>query len=582
MNRLNISKDLSLPLDAVTQTFAILAIRGAGKTNTSVVMVEELLKNDLHVVVVDPVGVWWGLRSSADGKSAGHSIVIFGGEHGDVPLEHTGGKLVAELVVNERVSVLLDLSDFSKGKQTQFMTDFTERLYRLKARKRDPLHIVFDEADEFAPQRPQRGRERLLGAVEDIVRRGRARGIGTTLITQRSAVLNKDVLTQAEVLVVLRTLSPQDRKAIDAWIEAHGTPEKRKELMDTLATLATGKAWVWSPSWLNVFKRVQIRRRETFDSSATPSVLKREKIKAPKKFADVNLGEIRDKMASTIEKVKADDPRELKKKVGELERKLKKAEAASLRTKAKAKEVPFLTKENQGTIEKYIKEMAEQNIKLEIIKVRIQEMEGDNKYIYNHLRKYIIKETQGATHHQSPPNPKESHEIPKKSSRSEPAITGDGENMGRCERAILSVLAQHHGGRSKSQVSILSSYSIKSSGFSNALSALRTKGWLVGGRDKMQITEEGISALGPYEPLPTGQDLLEYWLSGRHLGRCEREILKVLADAYPDSLTKLGTAERSGYSIISSGFNNALSKLRTLELIYGRQRLTASDVFFHG
>lgn len=95
------------------------------------------------------------------------------------------------------------------------MTDFAERLYH---KNRQPLHLVLDEADAFAPQRPMKGQERLLGAIEDLVRRGRARGIGVTLVTQRAAVLNKDVLTQAEVLVALRTIAPQDREAINAWI----------------------------------------------------------------------------------------------------------------------------------------------------------------------------------------------------------------------------------------------------------------------------------------------------------------------------------------------------------------------------
>ncbi|MCK5606515.1 DUF853 family protein [Candidatus Pacearchaeota archaeon] len=567
MKNLQIAKNLSLPLDAVTQTFAILAIRGAGKTNTSVVMVEELLKNGLQVVVADPVGVWWGLRSSADGKSAGQPIVIFGGDHGDVPLEHTGGKLVAELVVNERVSVLLDLSGFRKGEQVRFMTDFTEHLYYLKGKNRDPLHIVFDEADEFAPQRPQKGRERLLGAIEDLVRRGRARGIGTTLITQRSAVLNKNVLTQAEVLVALRTLGPQDRKAIDAWIEAHGTPDERKELMGTLAILATGEAWVWSPGWLDVFKRVKIRRRDTFDSSATPSVMK--KIKGPKKFADVNLEEIRDMMASTIEKAKADDPRELKRRIAELERALKKAEAVG--PKVEIKEVPILTKENIATIEKYIKEIDGQNDRLHIFSVKVQEMESGNSYIRDYLCKYILKETQ------KPEPIKRALTINKRPIRSTKTNDCDA-SISKCERAILSVLAQYPHGRSRAQIAILSGYSIKSSGFSNALSALRTRGWITGGRECTQITEEGLSALGPYDPLPTGQDLLEHWL-GR-LVRCEREVLRVLADAYPGTLIKDEIAGRSNYSVNSSGFSNALSKLRTLELISGRQDIRASDVFF--
>jgi DNA helicase HerA-like ATPase len=265
---LRISREFSLPAEAVSETFAILAKRGVGKTYTAAVMVEELLKAGLRVVV-DPAVVWWGLRAAADGTGEGLPVLILGGDHGDVPLEVGAGEPIADVVVDEELSVVLDLSHFRKGEQTRFMTDFAERLYH---KNRTPLHLVLDEADAFAPQRPLKGQERLLGVVEDLVRRGRALGIGVTLVTQRAAVLNKDVLTQAEVLVALRTIAPQDRDAIDAWIRVHGTPQEREALMASLPSLPVGTAWFWSPGWLDVFTRVRIRRRETFDSSATPRV----------------------------------------------------------------------------------------------------------------------------------------------------------------------------------------------------------------------------------------------------------------------------------------------------------------------
>lgn len=42
--KLKISETLSVPVEAVTQTFADLGIRGSGKTNTGVVIAEEMLK----------------------------------------------------------------------------------------------------------------------------------------------------------------------------------------------------------------------------------------------------------------------------------------------------------------------------------------------------------------------------------------------------------------------------------------------------------------------------------------------------------------------------------------------------------
>lgn len=124
--KLNIAPNLNLPLETVTQTFAILAKRGVGKTHTAVVMTEEILKAGQQVVVCDPIGVWFGLRSSKDGKSAGLPIIILGGDHADAPLDVAGGQVIADLLIDERLSVILDLSRFRKGEQTRFMTDFSQ------------------------------------------------------------------------------------------------------------------------------------------------------------------------------------------------------------------------------------------------------------------------------------------------------------------------------------------------------------------------------------------------------------------------------------------------------------------------
>ena len=76
-------------------------------------------------------------------------MVIFGGDHADLPLAETAGELLADLVVDERVPAVLDLSTLSKSAARRFMTDFAERLFirtwrvtRLllgKASDRDPV-----------------------------------------------------------------------------------------------------------------------------------------------------------------------------------------------------------------------------------------------------------------------------------------------------------------------------------------------------------------------------------------------------------------------------------------------------------
>jgi hypothetical protein len=142
----------------------------------------------------------------------------------------------------------------------------------------------------------------------------------------------------------------------------------------------------------------------------------------------------------------------------------------------------------------------------------------------------------------------------------------------------LTVLAQFPAGRSKSQIAILTGYAARGGGFNNAISALRSRGLLNGSQSHMTITAAGSTALGSWEPLPTGQALLDYWV--RELPKAESLILRALCRVYPKEMTKAQVAAATGYEASGGGFNNALSKLRTLELVTRGAEIKASGAFF--
>jgi hypothetical protein len=48
-------------------------------------IVESPLDRGERVCIVDPTGVWFGLKLKASGKSGAYPIVVFGGEHADFP-----------------------------------------------------------------------------------------------------------------------------------------------------------------------------------------------------------------------------------------------------------------------------------------------------------------------------------------------------------------------------------------------------------------------------------------------------------------------------------------------------------------
>ena len=562
---LKLADGLKLPVDAITQTFGVLAMRGAGKSNLAAVMAEEMFEAGLPFVVVDPVGSWWGLRSAADGKRPGLAVPIFGGQHGDVPLEKTGGQVLADLVVDERASCVLDLSDMSEGDKIRFLCDFAERLYR---RNRDPLHLFLEESDDYAPQRPFREQARLLRAWENVVRRGRARGLGITMITQRSAALAKSVLTQIETLFVLRTTSPQDRKAVQAWVDFHGTAGN--EVLESLPTLRAGEAWAWSPHWLGVTKRLQVRRRWTFDSGATPKDLRARRRAAT--LADVDLGAIRERMAATIERAKAEDPRELKRRVAELELQLA-SRSTPAPTKEHRVEVPVL-KEGQ------VKRLEAAAVRAEKIAAGLQERVHDLREEAAALRQVLRQPIPGFTRPaREIPNTGRLHKIratpaaPADRFRSErqlERLPGKSQNpdlpgpIGGGLRRMLVALAQRPQGLSARQLGVRAGLSSRSGTFCTYLARARTSGWVAGDRGRLTLTEAGLAT----------------WLG--ELGGGAARMIETLASAYPRALSKQELGEASGLSSVSGTFSTYLSRLRSLELVEGRGELRASGELFEG
>ena len=539
---LHIAEDLDLPIEAVTETFAILAKRGKGKTNTAVVMTEEIIDAGHPVVVLDPVGVWWGLRSAADGRGDGLPVVILGGDHGDLPLKPEAGALIAETVVASRASFVIDLSSLSKTQARRFATDFVETLYH---RNREPLHVIVDEADAFAPQRAHADGARLLGAMEDLVRRGRARGLGVTLITQRPAVLNKDVLTQAEVLIALGMTGPRDVAAIDEWVRLHADEDDAKAVKASLPSLPVGTAWVWSPGWLDVLQKVQIRARRTFDSSATPKP--GESRPAVQRMTAVDLGALGEQIEALAAEATANDPKRLRSEVQRLERELARAKAAPV-------------------------ERVETTVEVAVLPEGLAEAVGALLGAAEQVRSLLGKggRRRPAATKVASPAPVSS---PAPSAR--PVLVGDG-GLPKAQRAILNVLAVY-GPRSKESVAVLAGYSSKSGGYRNTLSALRTAEYIDRG-DPITITDAGRDALGAVDPLPTGAALREHWKAQPAIGKAPAAILDALADAHPTALTADQVADLTDYSASSGGFRNALSRLRSLGLIHGgRDALTISE-----
>lgn len=344
---LAIASNLHLPLDAVTQTMVVYGGKGTGKTNYGSVLAEELHAVGQRFSFIDPMGVAWGLQHGATRSQPGLPVLILGGTRGDLPIEPGAAAVVADLVVDEAVSVVIDISRrangkaWSKGEKIRFVHDYCVRIYERQVESRRPFMQIIDEAARYAPQQlisRDIDTAKCLGAIEMLVEEGRNLGIGVTLLTQRSARLSKSVAELAEVMVAFRVVGPNSIGAVVDWLGEHIEKSEHKAVVAKVRSLPRGDALVVSPGWLGFEDVAHIRARRTFDSSATPksgSVLR-----APGQATKPDLAKYRERLSEVVAKAIADDPKELKKRIAALEHALQSEQARRVpQSMAEVKEV---------------------------------------------------------------------------------------------------------------------------------------------------------------------------------------------------------------------------------------------------
>lgn len=328
------SKPKAIPAAALGRRLAFVGTTGSGKTYTAKGGVERKLVARERIVVIDPLDVWWGLALEADGKTPSHyrlekvagtsqQLVIFGGRHADMQITENGGKLLGEAVARARESCIVSLGTLrTEAARRRFMVGFLDALYEhTDPEVSEPYTLVVDEADLFAPQKPFGGHaEMLLHLMEEIVRRGRVRGFLPWLISQRPAIVNKNVLSQVDGMVAMQLTGAHDRGAIEAWIEGHADKRETKELLASLATFQQGTGLLWVPRD-GLLETMTFPQNRTFDSSRTP---KRGEKKKAHKLRPLNLGKLKDMLATVEAETKANDPTELRRQVADLQARLSK------------------------------------------------------------------------------------------------------------------------------------------------------------------------------------------------------------------------------------------------------------------
>lgn len=324
MKELHISDDLDFNLEEIIgKCIGIMGIRGSGKSNTAGVIFEELLKHNYPLTVVDIDGEYFGLKEEYE------LLVIGEGKNVDINIEPEDAPQVAEISLKQSIPVVLDLSGYLKEDQHEMLKHYFTALWNWAGKLRKPYMIGIEESHEFIPQGKK---NELKEIITRLSLRGRKRGLGAVIISQRSAKVEKDVLTQAGMLFLHRVVHEADMKVYNDLL-----PWKKGKVRDKVNTLETGDCIYLDEKET---KQIYVRERSTFHAGFTPSL---DTVDTPQ------LKQVGENIIDAIEEAKKQGKRK-KSKVDQLEERVQELQKELEEKTEKVKELKR-TAETLGYIE---------------------------------------------------------------------------------------------------------------------------------------------------------------------------------------------------------------------------------------
>ncbi len=286
---------------------------GSGKSNTASVVVEKLLSANFPVLVVDTDGEYYGLKEEFELLHAGAD------EECDIQVSPEHAERLASLALEQNVPIILDVSGYLDEEVAQELLLRTARQLFAKEKKlKKPFLMLVEEVHEYVPEGGGLGETGKM--LIKIGKRGRKHGLGIVGISQRPADVKKDFITQCDWLVWHRLTWGNDTKVVGRMLS--------KEHEAAVEDLDDGEGFLVT-DWSESVRRVQFRRKQTFDAGATPGLddFERPELKSVSGDLVSDLREIsdeREQRESELARLRQElDKKE--RRISELERELEEA-----------------------------------------------------------------------------------------------------------------------------------------------------------------------------------------------------------------------------------------------------------------
>ncbi|WP_318569698.1 ATP-binding protein [Salinigranum marinum] len=248
---------VSLPaVEILTGRGFITGKSGSGKSNTASVVVEKLLSANFPVLVVDTDGEYYGLKEQFEILHVGAD------EECDIQVNPEHAEKIASLALEQNVPIILDVSGYlDESEAKSLLLQTTRHLFAKEKKLKKPFLMLVEECHEYIPEGG--GMDETGKMLIKVGKRGRKHGLGIVGISQRPADVKKDFITQCDWLVWHRLTWRNDTKVVKRILG--------KEFSDAIEDMGDGEGFLVT-DWSESIRRVQFRRKTTFDAGATPGL----------------------------------------------------------------------------------------------------------------------------------------------------------------------------------------------------------------------------------------------------------------------------------------------------------------------
>lgn len=259
-NSLDIATGLVISAEYfVGEHVGIMGMTGMGKSNLVAAICEEVAPK-IRMSIIDIDGEYKSL------KEIYPFLVVGRGPDVDRQVTIADAEALADEVLTNDLSVILDFSGFDDdAERHEFVRLYLDRLFKLEGKLKRPHMIVFEEASEYFHQRHK---SEVSRTAERVAKRGRKRGIGLLLATQRPASVDKEVLNNCKTLFLLGQQFAHEIKAYSGMLPSSFDAEK------AIRNLTQGQAIVRQKGIDGKYRAgvYNIRKRRTTDLGRTPQL----------------------------------------------------------------------------------------------------------------------------------------------------------------------------------------------------------------------------------------------------------------------------------------------------------------------